>query len=245
VKGAGPKVLEDGAVTVNYVGINARTGETFDSSFDRGEPATFPLDGVVAGFQKGLVGQRVGDRVLVAMTGEDGYDGSGGNPQIGVNVGDSLVFVVDIVATTLAGAEGKEVEPKDGLPKVSLTDDKPQVSIPESDPPTKTALQPLIIGDGAKVKETDVVTTRSVTVLWKDGKVVDDSWDQRWAPDPQTGQTRLEAMQKAMVGQPVGSRLMMVFPPGTAYKNGDRTQGITKDDTVVMVVDILFSQPSQ
>jgi hypothetical protein len=38
---------------------------------------------------------------------------------------------------------------------------------------------------------------------------------------------------------------MMVFPPGTAYKNGDRTQGITKDDTVVMVVDILFSQPSQ
>jgi peptidylprolyl isomerase len=52
-------------------------------------------------------------------------------------------------------------------------------------------------------------------------------------------------MQNAMVGHTVGSRLVMVFPPGTAYKNGDRSQGIAKDDTVVMVVDILFTQAAQ
>lgn len=244
-KGDGAKVLEDGSVTVDYVGVNGRTGKPFDSSFDRGEQATFSLTGVIAGFKKGLVGKHVGDRVLVAMTGEDGYDQMGGNPQADINVGDSLIFVVDITATTLSDADGEAVKAKKGLPEVSVDGDKPKVTIPDTDPPSKTTVQPLIKGEGAKVKENDLVTTRSTTVLWKDGKVVDDSWGERWAPDPQTGQTRLEAMQKAMVGQPVGSRLIMVFPPGTAYKNGDRTQGITKDDTVVMVVDILFTQAGQ
>lgn len=241
-QGDGAEVLEDGNVEVNYTGVNGRTGETFDSSFERGQPVTFPLDGVIPGFKKGLVGKHVGDRVLIAMTGEDGYDSSGGSPQAGINVGDTLIFVADITGTTLKSAEGKDVAAKDGLPTVKMSGDKPTVSIPDSDPPAKKTVQPLIKGDGAKVGKNDTVTTRSVTVLWKDGKVVDDSWGQRWTPDAQSGETRLEAMQQAMVGHRVGDRLIMVFPPGTAYKTGDKGQGITKDDTVVMVVDILFTQ---
>lgn len=249
-KGDGHEVLESGSVTVNYVGIDGRTGKTFDSSFASGNPISFPMQGVIAGFKKGLVGKHAGDRVLIAMTGPDGYDSAGGNPQAGINVGDSLVFVADITATTLPSAEGKENKPKPDLPTVAMKKDKPTVTVPKSDPPTKTTVEPLITGTGAKIKKGDNITTRSVTTLWKNGKVVDDSWAKPFAPqkDPSTGAMipeRNKAMQNAMVGQTVGSRLVMVFPPGSAYKNEDRTQGITPDDTVVMVVDILFTEVPQ
>ena len=66
-------------VTVNYVGVNGRTGAVFDSSFQRGKEATFSMGGVIAGFKNGLTGQKVGSRVLIGMTGADGY--AQGNPQ--------------------------------------------------------------------------------------------------------------------------------------------------------------------
>ncbi|MBO0812706.1 MAG: FKBP-type peptidyl-prolyl cis-trans isomerase, partial [Microlunatus sp.] len=251
-KGTGAAVTATATVAVNYSGWDGRTGKEFDSSFDKKfqhpQLAYFPLSGVVPGFKKGLQGHHVGDRVLIAMTGKDGYDSSGGNPQAGINVGDSLIFVVDIVATTLDNAQGQTVPPKAGLPTVAFSGGRPAVRIPSSQPPTKITVQPLIKGTGPKVAATDNVMTRSVTVLWNGGKVVDDSWKTPFQPktDPSTGATspiRLKAMQQAMVGQRIGSRLLIVFPPGTAYPDGDRGQGITKNDTVVMVVDILFSEP--
>lgn len=253
-KGKGAAVRPDGTVAVNYSGWDGRTGKEFDSSYDKKfqhqQLAYFPLSGVVPGFKKGLQGHHVGDRVLIGMTSKDGYDSSGGNAQAGINVGDSLVFVVDIAATTLPSAQGAAVKPKPGLPTVTFSGGKPTVKIPSTKPPTKTTVQPLIKGTGPKVKATDNVTTRSVTVLWNGGKVVDDSWKTPFTPqtDPSTGQTsptRLKAMQQAMVGQTVGSRLLIVFPPGKGYPYGDKSQGISKDDTVVMVVDILFTQPPQ
>lgn len=253
-KGKGAAVSADATVAVNYSGWDGRTGKEFDSTFDKQfqhqQVIDFPLDGVVPGFKKGLQGHHVGDRVLIAMTGKDGYDSSGGNSQAGINVGDSLVFVVDIKAATLPSATGATVKPKPGLPTVTMVGNAPKVTIPSTPAPTKTTVQPLIQGTGAKVAATDLVTTRSVTVLWNGGKVVDNSWKTVFAPqqDPSTGEvepTRLPAMQQAMVGQRVGSRLLIVFPPGKAYPYGDKSQGITKNDTVVMVVDILFTQASQ
>ena len=252
-KGDGPKVQDDGSVAVNYTGWIGRTGKKFDSSYEKSfkhqQTAYFPLGQVVPGFKKGLQGKHAGDRVLIAMTGPDGYDSQGGNSQAGIKVGDTLIFVVDIVDTTRTTASGSEQKPNPDLPIVKMSGDKPTVTIPKTDPPKKTTVEELITGDGAKVKSSDNVTTRSQTILWKDGKVADDSWAKPFTPelDQQTGTyspTRNKAMQKAMVGHKVGSRLVMVFPPGTAYKYDDKSQGIGKDDTVVMVVDILFTAPT-
>ena len=41
--------------------------------------------------------------MLIAMPGSDGYDASGGSAQVGIEVGDTLIFVVDIVAVPLGG----------------------------------------------------------------------------------------------------------------------------------------------
>ena len=94
-----PQVVgENSRVIVNYVGVNGRTGAVFDSSFQRGQEATFSLERVITGFKNGIAGQKVGSRVLIAMTGADGYPQ--GNPQAGIQAGDSLLFVVDIIASS-------------------------------------------------------------------------------------------------------------------------------------------------
>lgn len=94
--GDGPVVAADAEVSVCYMGVNGRTGETFDSSFERGAPVEFPLDGVVAGFQKAIAGQTVGSTVAVAVTSADGY--ASGNPAAGIEPGDSLIFAISILS---------------------------------------------------------------------------------------------------------------------------------------------------
>ena len=76
------------------------------------------------------------------MPGPDGYDGSGGNPQIDVKIGDTLIFVVDVVAVPLSGPEGSKVAAKTGLPAVADKGGTPVVSIPKSDPATRCRCSP-------------------------------------------------------------------------------------------------------
>ena len=96
--GAGPVVPDTATVSVCYMGVNGRDGSVFDSSYQRGEPAEFPLDGVVPGFQKAIAGQNVGSTVAVAMDPADGYPE--GQPSAGIQKGDSLVFAIKILGIT-------------------------------------------------------------------------------------------------------------------------------------------------
>ncbi|WP_197381717.1 FKBP-type peptidyl-prolyl cis-trans isomerase [Mycolicibacterium mengxianglii] len=96
--GDGPVVADTASVSVCYMGVNGRDGSVFDSSYERGEPVEFPLDGVVPGFQKAIAGQTVGSTVAVAMTSADGYPE--GQPSAGIQPGDSLVFAIKILDAT-------------------------------------------------------------------------------------------------------------------------------------------------
>lgn len=241
-KGDGPAIKEGSMVTVDYYGVDGRTGKKFDDSFSRGEPATFSLAQVVPGFSKGLAGQKQGSRVLIAMPGSDGYDASGGNPQAGIEVGDTLLFVVDVVAVPLEGPEGKAVAPKDGLPTVTDKNGVPEVTIPKTDPPAKLVAQPIIKGDGAKVAETDTIVFNYRWYTW-DGKLVEESYKD----GPQTYQLGglLPGMVKGLTGQTVGSRVLLVIPPADGYPDGNKSPKIEKGTTLVMVVDLLFAAAGQ
>ncbi|WP_217183558.1 FKBP-type peptidyl-prolyl cis-trans isomerase [Streptomyces sp. AC495_CC817] len=104
-QGDGPVVKSGDLVTVQYRGVKWSDGSEFDSSWKRGAvPAQFPTTGVVTGFKMALEGQKVGSQVIVVMPPKDGY----GEGEINANdlVGESLVFVVDILGTTpIASAE--------------------------------------------------------------------------------------------------------------------------------------------
>ncbi len=94
--GNGAVVAPTATVTVCYMGVNGRDGKVFDSAYERGTPAQFPLDGVVPGFQKAIAGQKVGSTVGVAMAPADGYPE--GEPRAGIQKGDSLVFAIKILS---------------------------------------------------------------------------------------------------------------------------------------------------
>jgi peptidylprolyl isomerase len=238
--GKGPVVGEGQSVEVNYYGVNGRTGKKFDESFSTGQPVAFSLAQVVPGFSKGLAGQRQGSRVLIAMPGEDGYDPMGGNPQAGIEVGDTLIFVVDLVDAQLAGPEGSAVRPKEGLPTVTDKGGKPEVTIPESAPPTTLQVQPLIKGKGKKVGANDAITFNYLWVRWSDGKVLEETYGGKSATAELSG--LLPGMVKGLTGQTVGSRVLLVIPPADGYPDGNATPSIKPDETLVIVVDLLFTQ---
>ncbi|WP_422391953.1 FKBP-type peptidyl-prolyl cis-trans isomerase [Arthrobacter sp. N1] len=100
------KVLEEGdgevltdadTITANYSGWTYSDGEKFDSSFDRGEAAEFPLNGVITGWTKGLAGQKVGSKVMLVIPEPWAYP----NAQQGQPSG-TLVFYVEIVSKAAA-----------------------------------------------------------------------------------------------------------------------------------------------
>lgn len=235
----GPAAAPGGSVSVNYYGVNARTGKKFDDSFSTGQPVSFNLAQVVPGFRKGLEGQKQGSRVLIAMPGADGYDSSGGNPQIEVEVGDTLIFVVDLLGVQLSGPQGTAVKPAAGLPAVTDEGGKPKVTIPQGDPPAKLRVQPLIKGTGAKVTEGDTIVMNYHWQTWS-GRVLEETYSAQPAQTPVSG--LLSGMVKGLVGQPVGSRVLIVIPPGAdSYPEGNENPKVEKTDTLVMVVDILFA----
>lgn len=97
VQGDGDEAVDGATVTCHYAGVSwVNDGRQFDSSFDRGEPATFPLSRVIAGWQQGIPGMRVGGRRVLVVPPDLGYGNASPTPAIAA--GDTLVFVVDLVA---------------------------------------------------------------------------------------------------------------------------------------------------
>ncbi|MGB7964402.1 MAG: FKBP-type peptidyl-prolyl cis-trans isomerase, partial [Propionicimonas sp.] len=163
VAGNGPKAVETGYVTVHYYGVNGRTGKSFDESYSRKQTITFRLDQVIEGFKKGLTGQAAGSRVLIVMPGSDGYDASGGTSDGSIAVGDTLIFVVDVVKVSLTEPSGRAITPAAGLPTVTPGTGKPTITIPAgAAAPTKMVAQTLIEGTGAKVAKADTILARYV-----------------------------------------------------------------------------------
>jgi|tagenome__1003787_1003787.scaffolds.fasta_scaffold20831793_2 peptidylprolyl isomerase len=99
--GTGAEVMAGDTVTVNYIGVSCSTGKIFDSSYSRGQPATFGLDQVIPGWTQGIPGMKVGGSRLLGIPSELAY-GPTGSPQGGIAPDEALWFVVDVTATTPA-----------------------------------------------------------------------------------------------------------------------------------------------
>ena len=95
--GSGVVVTPTSTVTAHYSGYGMTTKKQFDSSWSRGAPATFPISGVIAGWQQGLQGMQVGGRRLLIIPGELAY---GTSPPPGIESNETLVFVVDLTAVS-------------------------------------------------------------------------------------------------------------------------------------------------
>ena len=102
VLGQGAKIAEGDRAVVHYTGLVWSTKTIFDSSWERGAPATFTItsfendpNGIVPGLADGLVGRTVGSQVIVVIPPEFGYP-VGQAPET-IPDGSTMVFVVDIL----------------------------------------------------------------------------------------------------------------------------------------------------
>lgn len=96
IKGTGPAVTSTNqTLTVQYVGKVYKTGKVFDASWSHpgAQPTALPLSGVIPGWQKGLIGMKVGGRRELIIPPSEGY---GATAQAKIPANSTLVFVIDL-----------------------------------------------------------------------------------------------------------------------------------------------------
>ncbi|MDR1152091.1 MAG: FKBP-type peptidyl-prolyl cis-trans isomerase [Bifidobacteriaceae bacterium] len=144
-------------------------------------------------------------------------------------------------AAGIPRASGEAVAPAAGLPVVTLADDgTPSIEVPAgTEPPAELTAQTLIKGGGADVAEGAQVSVQYAGWLW-DGTEFDSSWGRGGAPlDARLASGELiEGWVQGLVGQTVGSQVMLIIPPALGYGEADMGT-IPPNSTLIFVVDIL------
>ncbi len=172
-----------------------------------------------------------GTRVVAAFPAQDGQSGA-------------QVFVVDLLDnSTPSKAWGQDQDPQAGFPTVALADSgEPTITLPGGDAPTDVAIETLKRGDGATVADGDTVLVQYTGVKWSDGSVFDSSWT-RGAPASFATNQVVPGFSQALVGQTVGSQVLVVIPPAFGYgeASADNSAPLA-GETLVFVIDILATQ---
>jgi peptidylprolyl isomerase len=98
--GTGPEAVPGSKVEVHYVGVSWSTKQQFDASWDRGDTFRFKLGAgqVIAGWDQGVAGMKVGGRRRLTIPPALGYGSRGAGGVIGPD--ETLVFVVDLVGVS-------------------------------------------------------------------------------------------------------------------------------------------------
>jgi peptidylprolyl isomerase len=94
--GTGVEAKPGDTVDVHYLGVDFETGEEFDSSWSRGQSVDFPLAALIAGWQHGIPGMKVGGRRELIVPPALAYGEAGGGHQLS---GHTLIFVIDLLGT--------------------------------------------------------------------------------------------------------------------------------------------------
>ncbi|HTT51181.1 MAG TPA: FKBP-type peptidyl-prolyl cis-trans isomerase [Streptosporangiaceae bacterium] len=249
IKGTGPALNKTDAFVGNYAVYiwSGKTHKLAQSTFQTKTPQLFSGT-LLPGLEDALQGKKMGSRVLAVIPPKDGY-GKTGNSSAGVSASDTLVFVIDMIKEfgNTQAAAGSHVSNGGGtLPTVTAkAGAAPVINIPPKSvkPPAGLVTKTLIKGSGPVVTKGQTVVTQYVGSIWRTGKVFDSSWSRGEPFGFSIGATPSQVItgwDKGLVGQTVGSRVLLVVPPADGYgKTGSAQAGIKGTDTLVFVVDIL------
>lgn len=97
VVGDGPEATPGSTVEVHYLGVEYDSGEEFDSSWGRSQSITFPLQALIAGWQEGIPGMKVGGRRKLVVPPHQAYGPAGGGHRLS---GQTLIFVIDLLGVS-------------------------------------------------------------------------------------------------------------------------------------------------
>lgn len=246
--GTGTPITDDSQLIAMDISIfSGATGENlvetnYDGDLSRVSPVSRWYE-VIPGFEDVLTCAAEGSRIVVALPPGSVEESTAASLELGAD--DSAVAVIDIGKVYLPRAEGApQFNVGNGLPTVvRAPDGRPGVIIPDAAPPADLVVQTLIKGSGEKVTGDAPVRVHYTGLTWADRTVFETTWDAE--PKSIDLDTMIPGFSEALIGQTVGSQVMIVIPPDQAY--GDTAQGpIPADSTLVFVVDILgIDQPAQ
>jgi peptidylprolyl isomerase len=236
VVGDGAEAVAGGEVTINYIGVSCSTGKIFDSSYQRGEPATFALDGLIQGWQDGIPGMKVGGQRLLVIPPELGYGAAGRPPQIAPN--ETLIFLVELVAVpevalALVPGEISCVPLADELPPGT-----PPFEIPVGPAPTVLETEDLVVGSGAEAVAGGEVTINYIGVSCSTGKIFDSSY-QRGEPATFALDGLIQGWQEGIPGMKVGGQRLLIIPSDLGYGPGGSPPSIAGNETLIFLVELV------
>lgn len=189
-----------------------------------------PLDRaqLPTGLVDALACAHVGDRIVGAIPAAEGY-GAQGNEALGIGADEAFVVVVDILDL----AAPPEYSEWENPPAVDTSDTVPVIAL-EGEPETELLVAVLEAGDGPLVRYGETVTVDYLGVSWTSGEVFDESYSS--APRSFSTAGVVEGFSAAIVGQPVGSTVLVTMPAEYGYGVG--TGHDLADQTLVFLVEI-------
>ena len=216
-EGTGRPVAKGDLLVGDYLG-QVWQGKVFDNSYDRKTPAGFVIGTgqVIPGWDEVLVGVKAGSRVLMTLPPAKGY-GTAGNAQAGIKGTDTLVFVVDLVASygRASTGEASAVVQKVSTPGITVTGapgSVPALSVAKgARPPKAASLTVLDKGHGAPVGAGQLVVQYVATAFTgaKAGSTYTDGAPKAVTVSPPgAGATPFDVAR----GVPLGSRVLLVLP---------------------------------
>lgn len=222
---------------------NGFTQETAYSTYDASEPQLLTVDEAQLSplFLAGLEGQQIGSRVAVAASAETAF-GEAGNPQLNIGNKDTVLTIVDVISGLEEGPEGEERDAPSWVPGLQGEEDAPTgfdfAGTPQPTDSLRTAV--LVEGDGPVVEKGQTIAVNYLGQVYDGKQPFDESYSAQPASFPiGTGQV-VKGWDEALVGQTVGSRVVLAIPPELGYGNkGNPDAGIKGNDTLYFVVDIL------
>lgn len=232
--GSGSEVKKGDLLVADYLG-QIWKGKVFDNSYDRKQPAAFPIGvgKVIAGWDDSLVGVKTGSRVLMVIPPNKGY-GKDGNSQAGIKGNDTLVFVVDVIGAYSkdAGAQQDakpQPAPSSGPQVSGALSGEPKVTVPKGTaPPKKVTSAVLDKGTGAPVKDGGLLVVQYTAVDWT-GKTLQSTWQIGQPTAVPVGGAQKGGPLDALVGVPLGSRVLLEVPAQDASKASTDSTAIVLD----------------
>jgi FKBP-type peptidyl-prolyl cis-trans isomerase len=253
IKGGGAALTQSDSLAANFV-LYFWNGATSTLKADTYTSNPAVIGGtMLPGLESALIGKKAGSRVLAVIPPADGY-GANGDAELGITKSTTLVFVIDVIGvySNKASAAGTQLSNGGGgLPTVTAkAGSAPVVTVnTKATPPTTLQVKTLIKGSGAKLAKGQYVVAQYVGYIWRTGKSFGSSWTSSTPFGFVLGakpEQVIPAWDTGLVGQTVGSRVMLVVPPKDGYgKAGASSVGIKGTDTLVFVVDILDAMTLQ
>lgn len=190
------------------------------------------------GLESALQCASEGSRIVAAL----GADGVTEEARTGYGFSEdgTIVAVVDVRKVYPEAASGTlRYNDGFGLPSVVRdVDGRPGIVVPDTAAPDNLVVQTLIEGDGEELTIDDTPMVQYTGVLWDEKTVFDSSWENGSPVALTLDGGVIEGFSQGLVGQKVGSQVMIVIPSDLGY--GDEGQGaIPGGATLVFVVDIL------